>query len=94
MIFRLQTRKNSIKANRKYEELYDKTLKEVNFKMGDKVYLLKEPRSNKLDPHWERIYGITQLFSNYNAEIDLGYDKRKIVHLNKLKHAFIRGAPM
>lgn len=99
LLHRLETtqataRQNCIKAKLKYKEIYDKALKEVNFKIGDKVYLLKEPRSQKLDPHWDGVYTIIKLFSDYNAEIDLGDSKTKIVHLNKLKHAFIRGLPI
>lgn len=87
-------RENCIKAKWKYKELYDKYVKEQYFKIGDKVYLLKEPRTEKLDNFWNGIYTITKLFADYNAEIDLGEGKTKIVHLNKLKHAFIRGTPI
>lgn len=69
---------------------YDKKCNPVNFLLGDKVFLLKEPRKGKFDDYYTGPHEILELHEDLNAVIDLGNGKTKKVHLNKLKRAFHR----
>lgn len=77
-------------VKQKYKALYDRKLKIVNFKEGDDVMLLKEPRKNKLDDHYRGPYKVVKVCNDRNVLIDLGYGKTKIAHANTLKLAFHR----
>lgn len=80
---------NIAKENSK--KFYDRKLNSQNFEINEEVYLLKEPKVGKFSDQYSGPFKIMRLFeNNLNAELDLGKGKTKIVHLNKLKHAFLR----
>ena len=54
------------------------------------MYLLKEPQTGKFDEQYAGRYKMLELIGSRNAKIDLGNDRTKTVHLDKLKHACLR----
>ena len=80
---------NLILAKNRSKRYYDQKINPKNFKVGDYVYLLKEPRISKFDPQYKGPFRIKCLLGNSNAEIIINDLKTKIVHLNKLKLATI-----
>ncbi|XP_017797025.1 PREDICTED: uncharacterized protein LOC108578250 [Habropoda laboriosa] len=79
-----QAKQNLNTAKLKYKHYYDRKLKPVEFHVGDKVFLLKEPRKGKFDAQYTGPYVVTQLFANNNVEITIR-NKSRVVHSNKLK---------
>ena len=83
-------RENILQAKLRYKYYYDKKSNPETYEIGEHVYLLKEPRTSKLDDHYEGPYKITNVFNDHNVEIAITQNKRKIVHKNKLKLAHLR----
>ena len=54
------------------------------------IYILKEPKTSKLDSSWLALYKIVRMFDNLNAEIGIRVNKIRIMHVNKLKLACVR----
>ena len=79
---------NIEQAKIRYKYYYDQKLKVENYEIGEHVYLQKEPRTSKLDDHYEGPYKITNVFNDNNIEIAISESKRKIAHKNKLKRPF------
>ena len=77
-------------AKRRCKKYYDRKLNEMNFKVGQHVYLLKEPRISKFDDHYEGPFIINKIFNDHNVELQINSSKTKVVHMDKLKHAFLR----
>ena len=69
---------------------YDQKLNAKNFTVGEEVYLLKEPQIGKFDEQYTGRYKIIELIGDRNAKIDLGNNRTKVVHIDKLKHACLR----
>lgn len=65
---------------------YDRKVNEQQFRAGNKVYLLKEPKKGKFDNQYTGPYTILEIINNVNARININ-GRHKIVHFNKLKHA-------
>ena len=85
-----------ISAKWKSKRYYDQKLNMKTFRVGDVVYLLKEPQVNKFNPQYVGPYEILQLVGETNAEIKVDANRTKIVHLNNLKLATLppnRDAP-
>ena len=78
------------KAKLKYKYYCDRKSQVENYEIGEYVYLQKEPRTLKLDDHYEGPYKVTNVFTDHNVEIAITENKRKIVHKNKLKLAHLR----
>lgn len=81
---------NLEKAKQKSKLNYDKNANPRKFNPGDHVYLVKEPKTSKFDSAWVGPYEVARVFNDFTAEIIIGINKVKIVHVNKLKLAFIR----
>ncbi|CAB0033556.1 unnamed protein product [Trichogramma brassicae] len=79
-----------IEAKQKSKAYYDLKNNVRTFSPGDHVYLLKEHKTDKLDDHYTGPYLIKQLIGDRNDEIELGPSRSKIVHVDKLKPAFLR----
>jgi transposase InsO family protein len=82
-----QAHKNLIASKGKSKEYYDKTSREMNLQVGDKVLLFDETvrrgRSRKLNAQWIGPYTITEI-DKVNATITKGRKASK-VHVNRLK---------
>ena len=61
---------------------YDKRIHNVNLRLGDMVYALKESRAGKLDRYRKEPLRVIELYGK-NAVLELPSGKR-IYHLNKL----------
>ena len=83
-------RENIKRAKSKYKYYYDQKSHVERYEIGEYVYLQKEPRTSKLDDHYEGPYKVTNIFTDHNVEIAITESKRKIVHKNKLKLAHLR----
>ncbi|KAL6253801.1 hypothetical protein P5V15_015626 [Pogonomyrmex californicus] len=55
------------------------------FRVGNRAYLLKEPRKDKLSDQYSGPYKILEILRNNNIKIALRPGKTRIVHLDKLK---------
>jgi len=84
-------RDNLIKSKERSKVYYDKRINQYKFKIGDKVYLLKEPNRNKLGDQYVGPHKIIQTLGNNNVKLAIGLRKTKIVHTDKLRIA--KGAP-
>ena len=75
-------------AKEKSKIYYDQKVNPKNFKEGVPVYLKREIRDDKkFDPFFEGPDIVEKLLGTRNAQIKLGPNKTKIVHLDKLKLA-------
>ncbi|CAB0038529.1 unnamed protein product [Trichogramma brassicae] len=79
-----------IEAKQKSKAYYDIKINVRTLSPGDHVYLLKEHKTDKHDDHYTGPYLIKQLIGDRNVEIEQGPSRSKIVHVDKLKHAFLR----
>ena len=80
---------NLERAKQRSKLIYDAKINTCKFSVGDDVYLLREPKTSKFDSSWLGPYKILKMFNDLNAEIGIGHNKTKIVHVNKLKLACI-----
>ena len=62
-------RENIKEAKLKYKYYYDRKSQVENYEIGEYVYLQKEPRTSKLDDHYEGPYKVTNVFTDHNVEI-------------------------
>lgn len=51
------------------------------------VYLLKEPRKNKLDDQYVGPYKVLEILSNHNVKLRITSFKSRIIHIDKIKIA-------
>ena len=77
----------------KSKDYYDRSVKETNYKIGDKILLfdetLRRGRSKKLDAQWTGPYTVTERHSHVNYTVKRG--RRTVrVHVNRIK-PFIEG---
>ena len=77
-------------AKRRCKKYYDRKINERNFEPNQYVYLLVDVRDNKLEDHYSGPYKIIRVIDELNIEIQITPTVRKIVHVNRVKHAFLR----
>ena len=82
-------RENLIKSKLKSKEYYDRRINPQNFKIGDLVYLLKEPKRGKFSDQYSGPHRVLEILENQNVMIEVKGIPRT-VHLNKLKLAHNR----
>lgn len=75
-----------IQAKERSKFYYDRKINPLTLKIGDLVYLLKEPKKGKLDDQYTGPHEVLEIFGNHNVKIKIG-NKTKMVHSNKLKIA-------
>ena len=76
-----------LEAKERSKRYYHQKLNTKDFQVGEEVYLLKEPQVGKFDEQYAGRYKIIELIGDRNARIDLGNNKTKVVHVDKLKQA-------
>ena len=76
-------------AKRRCKKYYDAKLNEKNFEVGQYVYL-QIPKENKLDDQYEGPYQIIKINNGLNVELKINSKETKVVHVNRIKHAFLR----
>lgn len=82
-------RENLMKSELKSKEYYDRLINPQNFKMGDLVYLLKEPSKRKFSDQYTGPHKVLEILQNQKVKIEVKGIPRT-VHLNKLKLAHNR----
>ena len=80
-------RENLIAAKQRSKIYYDRKVNAREFKVGNYVYLLKEPNKGKLRDQYTGPYRIISTLGNHNVKLALSKHKTKIVHEDKLKMA-------
>lgn len=76
--------KNLSAAKIKSKTYYDKRTNPHNFKIGDNVYLLKEP-THKLGDQYVGPYSIIEVLRNHNVKLRINARTTRVVHTDKLK---------
>lgn len=77
---------NLKRAKEQTKRYYDKRTRPYNFKLGQLVYLLKEP-THKLGNQYIGPYRISEILSNNNVKLAINSKVSRIVHTDKLKPA-------
>nr|XP_033192740.1 uncharacterized protein LOC117158195 [Bombus vancouverensis nearcticus] len=85
-------RENLIKSKLRSKEYYDRRTNPQNFKVGDLIYLLKEPSKGKFSDQYTGPHKVLEILQNQNIKIEVKGIPRS-VHLNKLKLAHYRNRP-
>lgn len=78
------TRQNLVSASKKQARYYNKSAKQRNMKVGDKVLILLPTDNNKLLMQWKGPYNIVEKLGNVDYKIELK-GKVKTFHANLLK---------
>lgn len=77
-------RENLIVSKNRSKEYYDRLINPIEFKVGDKVWFMKEPKPGKLEKdHYLGPFDIIKVNDKNNIEIDFN-GKTKTVDANKL----------
>lgn len=82
-------RENLIKSKLRSKEYYDRRINPQDIKIGDSIYLLKEPSKGKFSDQYTGPYKVLEILQNQNVKIEVKGIPRT-VHLNKLKLAHNR----
>lgn len=80
-------RENILVSKEKSKEIYDQNRHEINFNVGDRVWIKNHQPKGKLSPKWLGPYLVTQLEDNENVIIQKERKEVKI-HINELKPCF------
>ena len=84
-------RENLIKAKERSKKYYDRRANPCNFRVGDEVYLSKEPTKDKLSDQYVGPYIIESILPYNNVKIRINVTKTRIVHSDKIKMNRPRG---
>ena len=87
------TRSNLDTSKSRSKNIYDRKSNQVIFAEDDLVYVLKEPRLHKFDPHYIGPYKIKAITDQNNAILVSDEGRQIIKHFDKLKHAYIKDQP-
>ena len=77
-------------AKRRCKKYYDRKINERVFEINQYVYVLNDARDNKFEDHYLGPFKITKVIDELNIELQMTPTVRKIVHVNRVKHAFLR----
>lgn len=77
-------------AKRRCKKYYDRKINEKQFEPDQYVYVLVDLRSDKFDDHYVGPFKITRVIDDLNVEIQITQKQTKVVHVNRIKHAFLR----
>lgn len=77
--------KSLIKSKYRSKRYYDKRVHSEDFKPGDMVYAVKEPKRGKFDSCYVGPYQISEVLDKHNAILETTNGKRILKHLDKLK---------
>jgi hypothetical protein len=86
-------RQNLVRAKEKSKHYYDKKIRPCKYKIGDKTYIIKEPKKGKLSDQYKGPYKITKILPNNNVIIKLSERKERITHMDKLKISRTKASP-
>lgn len=77
-------RENLVRAKERSKTYYDRHINPQNFKVGDQVYLLKEPARGKFADQYTGPHTVLEILDRNNAKIQYK-GRTRLVHINKLK---------
>ncbi|XP_025267772.1 uncharacterized protein LOC112639094 [Camponotus floridanus] len=80
-------RENLTRAKERSKRYYDRKVKACNVKVGDSVYLLREPSKGKLGDQYVGPYRILEVRKNHNVKLAISATRTRVVHVDKLKHS-------
>ena len=72
-------------AKNRSKKYYDEKMNVQNYEVEEMVYLYNNSKDGKLNKEYTGPYKVTQVFNDYNVEIELDWGKFKIVHMNRLR---------
>jgi len=78
-------RENLNAAKKRSKKYYDQKANTRKFKIGDNVYILKEPVKGKLSNQYKGPYKLVEVLKNHNVKIAVSRNKYRIVHEDKIK---------
>lgn len=78
---------NLIQSKERSKKYYNRKTNPQIFQIGDLVYLIKEPSGRKLDDQYTRQYEVIEKLSSCNVKLDLGNNRTKLVHQDKIRTA-------
>lgn len=82
-------RENLRTAKKRSKRYYDKKARPYEFKLGDNVYLLREPIKNKLDGQYTGPHRILEVLYNNNVKLEITRGRHRVVHTDKIKLAHL-----
>lgn len=82
-------RENLRTAKIRSKRYYDKKARPYEFKVGDDVYLLREPTKSKLDGQYTGPHRIIEVLRNHNVKLEISRNRHRIVHTDKIKLAHL-----
>lgn len=82
-------RENLRTAKARSKRYYDRKARPREFKVGDDVYLLREPTKNKLDGQYTGPHKIIEVLHNHNVKLEISRSRHRVVHTDKIKLAHL-----
>lgn len=82
-------RENLRTAKIRSKKYYDRKARPCKFKIGDRVYLLREPIKNKLDGQYTGPHRIIEVLYNHNVKLEVSRGRHRVVHTDKIKLAHL-----
>lgn len=77
-----------INSKIKSKHYYDRKAKTHQYSVEDMVYVIKEPRTNKLDKMYKGPYTIVDVLEKHNVVLEDDTGKRILKHVDKIKPAY------
>ena len=77
-------------AKRRCKKYYDRKINEQKFEENQYVYVLVNIRDDKFDDHYAGPFKIIRVIDDLNVELQITSKQTSIVHVNRIKHAFLR----
>ena len=82
-------RDNLTRAKQRSKEYYDHRLNMCQFKVGDKVMLMREPKKSKFSPEYSGPHRVLEVADN-SVNVRISYRKgTRLVHANKLRRTHL-----
>lgn len=82
-------RENLRTAKMRSKKYYDRKARPREFKVGDNVYLLREPTKSKLDGQYTGPHKIIETLYNHNVKLEISRGRHRVVHTDKIKLAHL-----
>ena len=77
-------RANLVQSKLVARDVYNRSIRENIYKVGDYVRLRNEAKKGKLDWNWSKPYEVIEINSDVNVTIKIG-NKKVRIHNNRLK---------
>lgn len=80
------------KIKERTKRYYDRRTKTPKYQVGQLVFLIKEPKKGKLDSNYTGPFEILEIRDNHNVKLLMENGKTRIVHVDKVKSAYVADA--